>query len=276
MKIKTVLVKFLASCGVGITQQASLLNLRSNDTEFNSFHAKLELVSTMDTALLACFDPKSISFVLGNSKSQLGQDLLALALSNSKLGGFFVEFGATNGRDLSNSFILEKSFGWKGILAEPARSWHRELRSNRDCAIETDCVWTRTNDKLLFNEAPSLELSTIDLFSEGDMHVDARKSGNKYFVNTISLNDLLTKHNAPILIDYLSIDTEGSEFEILKSFNFERHQFNFISCEHNFGDSRERIYELLSANGYARILENVSKFDDWYVHASLVESKGLI
>ena len=252
------------------------MNLRSHDTEFHSYHARLELVSAMSNTLLSCFDPKSISFVLGNSKSQLGQDLIALALSGLKQGGFFVEFGATNGKDLSNTWILEKFFGWNGILAEPARSWHHELKSNRDCTIETDCVWTESNVRLLFNEVSSLELSTIDSFSKEDMHIDARKFGNKYYVNTLSLNDLLTRHNAPKIIDYLSIDTEGSEFEILKSFNFEGYQFNFISCEHNFTDSRANIYELLSAQGYKRILQDVSKFDDWYVHRSLVESKGLI
>ena len=252
------------------------MNLRSHETEYNFYQAKLELVSTMSSTLLSCFDPRSISFVLGNSRSQLGQDLIALALSGLKEGGFFVEFGATNGKDLSNTYILEKSFGWNGILVEPAKSWHRELRSNRDCTIETDCVWTESNVRLLFNEVPSLELSTIDLFSESDMHFDARKLGNKYYVNTISLNDLLARHNAPRIIDYFSIDTEGSEFEILKSFNYERHQFNFISCEHNFTDSRTHIYELLSAQGYTRILQNISKFDDWYVHGSLVESKGLV
>ena len=276
MYIKTQLIKLFAFFGIGISKQASLLSLRSNDIEFNSFTAKIELVAAMNNNMLSVFNPKSMAFVLGNSKSQLGQDLLALALSDLKQEGFFVEFGATNGKDLSNTFILEKSFGWNGILAEPARSWHHELASNRDCKIETDCVWTVSNASLLFNEVPYLELSTINSFSEGDMHVDARKSGKKYQVKTISLNDLLTRHDAPNIIDYLSIDTEGSEFEILKSFDFERHQFNFISCEHNFTDSRIQIYELLTAQGYTRILENISKFDDWYVHKSLVESKGSI
>ena len=61
------------------------------------------------------------------------------------------------------------------------------------------------------------ELSTIDLFSNSDMHSQMRKQGRKYQVKTISLEDLLDKYDAPLVIDYLSIDTEGSEFEILSS-----------------------------------------------------------
>ena len=53
-------------------------------------------------------------------KSQIGQDLFALYALDWKRSGYFVEFGATNGVDLSNTFLLEKDFAWTGILAEPA------------------------------------------------------------------------------------------------------------------------------------------------------------
>jgi len=64
-----------------------------------------------------------------------------------KEGGYFVEFGAANGCDLSNTYILEKQFGWRGVLAEPAKMWHKNLIKNRDCNVEFDCVW-RTSGEL--------------------------------------------------------------------------------------------------------------------------------
>ncbi len=61
-------------------------------------------------------------------RSQLGQDIFALAANKFKRGGYFVEFGATNGIDLSNTYALEKEYGWKGILSEPATVWHEDLK----------------------------------------------------------------------------------------------------------------------------------------------------
>ncbi len=78
--------------------------------------------------------------------------------------------------------------------------------------------------------------------------------------------DLLEKYNAPNQIDYLSIDTEGSEFDILNSFDFNwKYKILMITVEHNFTLKRNEIFELLSRYGYKRVYEDVSMFDDWYV-----------
>lgn len=205
---------------------------------------------------------------LPNSKSQLGQDLFALSRLGFKRNGFFVEFGATNGINLSNSYLLETKFNRNGILAEPAKLWHSSLKKNRSASIEIDCVWKSTGETLLFNEinnGQDGELSTIDCFSGNDYHQKVRKaSGNKYEVKTISLSDMLKKYNAPKNIDYLSIDTEGSEFEILKAFNFDEYKIKVITCEHNFTSNRDKIHNLLSSNGYKRIFTELSLWDDWY------------
>lgn len=206
---------------------------------------------------------------LHDSKSQLGQDLFVLSELGFKRNGFFIEFGAANGIDLSNTHLMETKFGWKGILSEPAKIWHSELKSNRSSSIELDCVWKTTGDTLLFNEVNDNlhngELSTIDIFSNSDKHSKARKFSNKYEVKTISLSDMLKKHNAPKTIDYLSIDTEGSEYEILKGFDFNEYDIKIITCEHNHTPIREKIFALLSANGYVRKYTKFSQFDDWYV-----------
>src|SRR5208337_4414072 len=89
---------------------------------------------------------------LRDSRSQLGQDMFALSQCGFEEGGYFVEFGATNGIELSNSYVLEKYFGWTGIVAEPAKRWHMDLANNRCCRVETDCVWRESNAVLMFNE----------------------------------------------------------------------------------------------------------------------------
>ena len=204
-----------------------------------------------------------------NSRSQFKQDVFALMVNKFKKGGYFVEFGAANGCDISNTYILEKQFGWRGVLAEPAKIWHKNLIKNRDCNIEFDCVWRTSGELLDFDMVKEGELSTLSIFSNSDEHAKARQEKITYVVNTISLMALLKKYNAPRKIDYLSVDTEGSELDILSAFDFSEYRFNCITIEHNFTKNREKLKFLLEQNGYKRIFEHLSKWDDWYIPESL-------
>jgi FkbM family methyltransferase len=203
---------------------------------------------------------------LRKSKSQLGQDFFVLSTLDFKSSGYFVEFGATNGVDLSNTYLLEKEFGWSGILAEPARCWHADLAKNRSSNIEHKCVWKDSTSTLTFNEANLPELSTVNKYINGDLHGESRLNAKTYAVETISLNDLLESFKAPTIIDYLSIDTEGSEFEILSSIDYGKYTFRVITCEHNYTPMREKIHSLLTSKGYVRKYQEISKCDDWYIH----------
>jgi FkbM family methyltransferase len=246
----------LKAAGIGITKHSTL----------ESLYRKAERAHDLDVVLRlpASMAPQALRY-LPDSKSQLRQDLFALACLGFKQNGFFVEFGATDGVSLSNTYLMEKQFGWTGILAEPATCWHDALRRNRTSMIDTRCVWRCSGETVQFKQVASAEFSTMSEYTAADGHNDVRRRGKTYSVATVSLNDLLTQHRAPREIDYLSIDTEGSEFEILKSFDFTQHTFGVITCEHNFTPNRSKVFELLRANGYTRVLEDVSVCDDWYV-----------
>jgi len=202
--------------------------------------------------------------VLG-AKSQLGQDVLALSVTGLKDKGFFVEFGATDGFSLSNTLLLEKDFGWNGILCEPAKVWHKGLISNRSCLIDNRCVSSHSDLLVDFAEAPDAEYSTILKFRDQDRHVSSRKGSAVYQVKTVSLRDLLLTHNAPTKVNFLSIDTEGSEYLILEDFDFTEYKFDLICVEHNYSLNQEKIFTLLTANGYKRVHTELSQWDDWYV-----------
>ena len=210
--------------------------------------------------------------LLPHSQAQLRQDLFVLSVLGAKRKGFFVEFGAGNGHHWSNSHLLEKHCGWSGILSEPAKIWHSDLLRNRSCIIDVGCVWKETGATIVFNETSDPIFSTIDLFSDKDKHRQERVDGKRYSVSTISLMDLLQKYDAPNHMEYLSIDTEGSEFDILSAFDFSSYSFSVITCEHNYTKDREKIHSLLAEHGYVRSLKELSRFDDWYVHSSLYES----
>ena len=120
-------------------------------------------------------------------KSQLGQDIVALVINRFKKKGFFIEFGATNGFDLSNTYLLEKKYNWKGIVAEPLPAWHSDLRKNRDCSIDTRCLWSSSNQNLDFIDVEEKELSTIKIFANSDGHSKIRKKSSIIKVKQLHL-----------------------------------------------------------------------------------------
>jgi FkbM family methyltransferase len=209
-----------------------------------------------------------------HSRSQIFQDLLVLFLLQEKRGGFFVEFGATDGVSLSNTWLLEKHYGWSGIVAEPARRWHKALIKNRGCTIDTRCVWSQSGETLVFNETEEAELSTLENFVGSDHKSKDRVVAHPYRVETVSLIDLLVGNDAPHAIDYISIDTEGSEYSILKDFDFDAFEIGIITVEHNFVKSnREKLFQLLAKNGFRNVLAEHSTFDDWYVNENVLRNR---
>ncbi|WP_306121204.1 FkbM family methyltransferase [Roseovarius sp. MMSF_3359] len=212
---------------------------------------------------------------LTHSKSQHGQDWLVEKLTGQKPNeGYFVEFGAVNGIQNSNTYYMEKILGWKGIVGEPARKWHEALRKNRGCSIETRCVYKNTGDQLEFVETGSwMGGNTLSAHKNDDGAY--REISDRYIVDTISLNDLLKTHNAPKYIDFMSVDTEGSEFEILNAFDFSQASFGVILVEHNRVETkRQAIRSLLEENGYKhmQIPEEISVVDDWYASANIYKA----
>ena len=217
-----------------------------------------------DLKFLRAMDPDKIgrcAGLLDVSHSQIRQDIFALAELDFKRDGFFVEFGATNGIELNNTRLMESEFGWTGILAEPAKGWHDDLRRNRKAAIDTRVVWKTSGEVVQFTQTPRATNSAISSFVKTSRKI----RGTTYDVETVSLNDLLESHNAPALIDYLSVDTEGSEFDILNALDFDRWSFRVMTVEHAYEPQRQDIFDLLTARGYARVRQSVSRFDDWYV-----------
>lgn len=203
-----------------------------------------------------------------DAQGQLMQDLWALWELGEKRDGYFVEFGATNGITMSNSHLLETGYGWQGILAEPNPEYHARLGRERGCHISHKCVYSRTGETMTFLCTEKALFSRLEAINPGD-HNEAggkRDVSQSIAVETITLNDLLDQYEAPDEIDYMSVDTEGSELEILSAFDFERRRVKLMTIEHNFTDLRAKLYDLMVSKGYARVFPEYTRFDDWYVH----------
>ena len=215
---------------------------------------------------------KSVSNKNKKIKSQLLQDAFASFIVGDLFDKTFLEFGATDGISLSNSYMLENNFEWTGVLAEPSPQWHKELKNNRpNTKIITDCIWKKSGEKLNFFVSEVGVLSTLDDFKHNDLstmpgNTELRTQDGKVVkVKTISINDVMEKHlngNAP---SYLSIDTEGSEYEILKSLDFKKYRPVVFTIEHNYTNLENKIDKLMISKGYTRVFRKVTAFDAWYV-----------
>lgn len=244
----------------------------------DEFYSRLENMKSSgvdrdDPALFAGF----VAGLLEHSHGQLFQDVWVLWETHVRRDGFFVEFGVSDGIDLSNTYLLEKSYGWTGVVAEPNPSFHRAVKASRSCFISEKCVYNTSGHKIGFMAIDPAAIAEWDARTlsriaeiDPDDWAEARNGGprghhSRIEVPTISLNDLLIEAEAPSDIDYLSVDTEGSEYEILNHFDFSKWNITCISVEHNFTRNRGKIYELLTSHGYRRKWPALSRWDDWYV-----------
>ena len=214
-----------------------------------------------------------------NFQSQIYQDIFASFIVGDKYDKTFLEFGATDGLDISNSYTLESSFNWKGVLSEPSPQWHEALKKNRkNSKIITKCIWKESGKKLDFFMSDFGSLSTIKDFVESDKisiptNTEIRlKSGKTISVETISLNDVIKEYFNSICPSYISIDTEGSEYEILKAFDLDNFRPKVFTIEHNHTENETKIDEHLIANGYVRIFRKLTTFDAWYIPYEILKS----
>ncbi len=264
--LKKAALRTVAKVGKAVTTNASFQR-----TVFNAIRLDRAEVAP----LIRDRKTQFLSYCLGRreqSRSQILQDLWVCFELNEKRSGYFVEFGATNGLKNSNTWLLEKQYGWTGILAEPNPFWHAALRTNRGADFETRCVSGRSGERVTFisTENSDPELSGIEAFATSDHFAATRQTGKKIEIETISLDDMLARYAAPKMIDYISIDTEGSELAIFEGFSFD-YAFNLISVETN-AETDAKIQALLESRGYMRVFPEFSQWDAWYVAKALRSS----
>ena len=207
------------------------------------------------------------------SRSQLNQDINVIEYYKHKQNGYFIEIGASDGISLSNTYILEKNYGWSGICVEPIPSDFEKLQKNRSCLCYDYAVYNTSNLILPFAIKNFNMCSGLVNTMDNEVVINGKTYNrsvnhdlnNIINVETISFSDLLIISDAPKFIEYLSIDTEGSEFEILSSIDFDTYTFGIIDVEHNFVEPRRsKIRELLEKNNYIYNKEN--QFDDNYIY----------
>ena len=158
--------------------------------------------------------------------------------------GYFVELGANDGKLASNTFYYEKSRNWHGILIEPAPNLFLQCRQNRsteDHIVCAACVSFDYKDefvKIIYSNSMSVSLNVETDIGDPAAHAELGRQflgpGETVFAFGAiarTLNSILLEANAPARIDFLSLDVEGSELEVLKGVDHEAFRFRYLLIE---------------------------------------------
>lgn len=202
------------------------------------------------------------------SKAENRQDLDFLSYYKAYSQLFpkkYIDIGANDGIKYSNTYILEQ-LGFTGYCLEADKYAFEELKKNRKC----NCLNVALDDKesevdFIHNGNSSLASkiweSKKDEFLVLCGAENKREGQEIYKIDTKLFDNVIP----PGFYAFLSIDTEGREFKILSSINFDNYKFLFICVEVKFYDGsrdREKIHKLLTSNGYKFLGENEQ--DDYY------------
>ena len=191
-----------------------------------------------------------------NSKySQSGQDAFVLNYFKNKRDGVFIDIGANDGVSLSNTYYLEKELGWTGICFEPIPDIFAKLDEARTCTkIMAGVAEKESVEKFTFVDGPSHMLSGMTKeYNESHKQRIQREiktlggEVKEVDVKCIVLNDVLEQHGF-YDIDYLSLDTEGNEFKILKTIDFDKFNIKVMTIENNYNDPTQTAY--VQSKGY--------------------------
>jgi len=190
--------------------------------------------------------------------SQWQQDkILNENIFKGKKNGVFVDIGAHDGISGSNSYFFEKELGWTGLCVEPILERYCDLVKNRSCICMNCCVYSK-NCLISFFQNKGYTEMLSGIFDSYDLrHMNRIITEQKAFGGetiqvkkpAYTLSDLLKINNIS-RVDYLSIDTEGSEYDILLGLDFKQYPVHVIDVECNYPDTFGKIDKLLTENGF--------------------------
>jgi FkbM family methyltransferase len=159
--------------------------------------------------------------------------------------GFYVEIGANDGVAQSNTLLLELMFGWRGLLIEPVESTFLRLKRNRSALrnrlVRGACISAHNQSStvdLLYSNLMSIGIDLESDIVDPEFHAS---TGAKFLepgdlvrlesVPALTLSAALDLAKAPRTVDFLSLDVEGAELEVLQGIDFGRYTIRWILVE---------------------------------------------
>eukprot|EP00667_Euglena_gracilis_P022721 EG_transcript_25397 len=202
-------------------------------------------------------------------KGQVLQDAITLKLLNNKTHGYFLDLAANDPVYLSNTYALERWFGWDGICIEGNPRLIKSLKEVRSCTVVHAAVSSTRNETVRFRVDNGVLGGIVSPDTDNRPGARAKRLAIVE-LQTRKLEDILSEHCAPPVIDLFSLDVEGSEWEVLRTFPFDAYQFRVLTIER----PSSALAQLLRRQGYSR-LGLVGRFGEQvWVHKRLVAERG--
>lgn len=200
--------------------------------------------------------------------SQNGEDYLLREFFKEKKDGFYIDVGAFDGIHLSNTFLFEK-LGWKGVCVEAHPQYYQKCKENRPLSqcLHAACVGDENVNEITFQTEELGLLSGIQRKDEADIKKRYAGRGLEFkgfqevTVPATTLNRVLESYGDSLRIDFISIDVEGNELEVLNGFDLKQYKPEIILVEANTAADEEKLDSyLINQQGYykaRRLVENI-------------------
>ncbi len=180
--------------------------------------------------------------------------------------GFFVDVGANAPKDGSQTFAMERR-GWTGVLVEPQPDLAEQLRQERRAKVYAVACSTPANA----GKTLTLHLAGIQSSLEPDFYAAGMRRGGTVQVPVMTLDQVLDDAGAPRPIDFVSIDVEGHDIEVLSGFDLSRWRPRVLFIEDVVQNLA--LHRHLTARGYRWFRR--TGINSWYVPADAPERVGL-
>lgn len=189
------------------------------------------------------------------SQHQQDKILYDILFNKKTEPGFFLDIGAYDGVTISNTLFYERFLKWKGICIEPLPDKFKMLQESRNAICIEGAISSSdgTEDFVIFPEYTDMLCGLKKTYNENIQNIIEGKiaqnnhSSKTIQVKTYNINNLLSQYNVEN-IDYVSLDTEGSELMILESWNLDKFPVEAFSIENNNYD--KSIYNFMKEKGY--------------------------
>jgi FkbM family methyltransferase len=191
----------------------------------------------------------------GRVREEHEQHLVREFFGNAR-SGFFVEVGANQPRHQSQTWHLEQ-LGWRGVLVEPQPDLAEELSRRRTAKVFAVACSSPQNagKRMRFHVAgahSSLDRNRMAPGTQPEHLIE---------VPVRPLDDILVQAEAPAGFEFLSIDVEGHELEVLSGFDLARWRPRLVLIEDHVANLNK--HRFMKNAGY-RLIRRF-EYNGWYV-----------